>query len=1205
MYKFVFLFLTFVFHQVATGQDMWKSVPVERKSLRTDVSDQIIPEVFDAYQLEIQAVRNVLLSLPGEVNDVPVSEAHTIKLPLSDGELYTFVVWESPVTEPGLADKFPTIKTFKGYKKGDKFTTARFTLGPSGFSGMVKAHEGLTFIDRLETESQNTYMVSRDKDYNDPIMSHPSLCGVENHEDVNSETPRPKWGTGKRNNTIELRKFRLALACTGPWGQRRGTVEKAMEDMIDLVNRSNLIFESEIAMRLVLIDNNERLIHLDPNNDPYTNTEQGLQILRQNTTIINQRIGSSNYEIGHVLSICYDVGGVAGGLICTENRGAGVTCFNAVSVNPGTVLVFTHEVGHQITASHTFNNCPGQEGQLSGTGYEPGSGNTIMAYPGACGPSNLGLPRQSYFHGANLEQMLFYTNFPNVNGYTCAEKVDIGNFLPVIDLPYTDGFTIPSSTPFYLNASATDDNEGDNLTYSWEQFDRQTSRPPGDPLGNCPLFISLNPSPSTARYFPNPQRIMSGEFFNRLEYLPNYTRDMTFRFIVRDDNPLGSAAVWEELKFKVDGNSGPFEILEPSEPKIWNFSERVDIEWDVANTDKAPVNCEFVDIFLFTGSRIDFDSEDMIILSERVPNNGKASVIIPAIASSRARIVVKASDNIFFTISRSDSRVLESTEPGFFMNVDKVKKETCLPDNVTYTFSTVGFAGLNDTIKFDIEGLPENITASFSNGNVMPGEETELELDLSGAKGNKEYIFTVKAYVENLDTIFRTLFLTTYGTDIDNMTLFSPAPEASGVDPVQTYTWLRLADAVGYELQVSASPAFDVLLINETLFDTVFNSTLFLPKSTLYFWRVRSFNDCKTGQWTDIQTFHTESFSCFDVKSGPLQVNISSTGRPTVEGTINVLEDTEVSEVSVNNLIGSHSRVSDLTVTLVAPSGKDVLLWNKKCPSALGFNLSLNDKSSLPIRCPLHVGNVHKPEEALSELKGEKTQGIWTIRIEDTEPGAGGRLTNFDLEFCTSVSTSNPFLVVNNTLTALARNTTALTQDFLLCDHPVKSPENLTYILTKIPAKGILTKNSTPLNTGDTFTQQDINDGIISYVHNTSENETDSFDFVVIDGESGWLPVHTFNITIDASSSSDDFESKEASIWIYPNPAQDVLNISTLDEFQTIQLIRIFDLNGNLITQKNWDLKSGTLEVGEFPRGIILLHIYYGDNVITKRVVLQ
>ena len=1205
MRKFVAVVVAIVFHHIVIGQNVWKPIQADRNNLRSDAPEHVMPEIFETYQLDNQSIRDILTKAPVEVNDKPVSETYTLALPLSDSQLHSFVIWESPVVEPGLAASFPFIKTYKGYKKDDKFTTVRFTVGPSGFSGMIKAHSDLTFIDKWGSENSDTYIVFSDKNYNDPMMSHPQLCGLHDHNEISHDTPRPRWGKGSRNNTIELRKFRLALACTGPWGQRRGTVEKVMEDMMDLVNRSNLIFESEIAMRLVIIDDNEKLIHLDPNNDPYTNTEQGLQILRQNTTIINQRIGSNTYDIGHVLSICYDVGGVAGGLICTENRGAGVTCFNSVSVNPGTVLVFTHEVGHQITASHTFNNCPGQEGQLSGTGYEPGSGNTIMAYPGACGPSNLGLPRQSYFHGANLEQMLFYTNFPNVNGYTCAEKVDIGNFLPVIDLPYTDGFTIPASTPFYLNASATDDNEGDNLTYSWEQFDRQTSRPPGDPLGNCPLFISLNPSPNSSRYFPNQQRIMSGEFFNRLEYLPNYTRDMTFRFIARDDNPLGSGVSWEELKFKVDGNSGPFEILEPSEPKIWNFSERVDVEWDVANTDKAPVNCSFVDIFLFIGSRVDFDSDDMIILSERVPNTGKSSVIIPAIASNRARIVVKASDNIFFTLSKSDSRILESSEPGFFMNVDKVKKETCLPENVTYTFNTVGFAGLSDIIKFEIEGLPENITATFSNDQVMPGENTELEIDLSQARGNKEYIFTVKAFVENLDTIFRTLFLTTYGTDIDNLTLFSPAPESSGVDPVQTYTWQRLEDAVGYELQVSDSPSFNELIISEILYDTVFNSTLFLPKSTLYFWRVRSFNDCKTGKWTDIQTFHTESFSCFDVQSGPLQVNISSTGRPTVEGTLNVLEDTEVSEVSVNNLIGSHSRVSDLTVRLVAPSGKDVLLWSKKCPSALGFNLSLNDKSSLPIRCPLHVGNVHKPEESLSKLKGEQTQGIWTIRIEDSEPGAGGRLTNFNLEFCTSVSTENPFLVVNNTLTALASNTTPLSEDFLFCDHPSSGPGNLTYILTRIPVGGILTKNSTPLTVGDTYTQQDINDGVIAYVHNTSSVDNDNFDFVIIDGESGWLPVHTFNITIDASSSNNDFTSNQNRIWIYPNPAQDMLNISSLDENQSIQMIRVSDVNGHLMTQRKWDQKSASLEVADFPRGIILLHIYYGDHVITKRVVLQ
>ncbi len=1187
-------------------KNYWALQQVEKNNFNSLKINEVLPKEYNVFSLESEDIRNYLRQLPGEINDKPIDQTHIVKLPLSDGQLHDFILWESAVMEEGLVAKYPQIKTYKGYKKDHRATTVRITLGTSGLSGMVKNGTELTFIDKINSVEEEKYIVYRGDDYDDPMLSHPNLCGLHDHSEITSEQQKPRWGLGKRNEMMELRKFRLALACTGPWGERRGSVEKAMEDMVALVNRSNLIFESEIAMRMVLIDNNERLINIDPNNDPYTNTTQGLEILRQNTNILNQRVGSANYDIGHVLSICFDVGGVAGGLICTINRGAGVTCYNSASLTAGTVLVFTHEVGHQITASHTFNNCPGQGGQLAlANGFEPGSGNTIMAYPGACGPSNLGIPRQSYFHGANLEQMLFYTNFPNVEGYNCAEKVDIGNFSPIINMPYASGFTIPQSTPFYLNASATDANEEDELTYSWEQFDAQTSRPPGEPFGNCPLFISLNPSQNTARYFPNPQRIMIGDFSNRLEYLPNYSRDMTFRFIVRDNNPLGTAAVWEELKFRVDGNAGPFRITEPSSPQNWTYSDRVDIEWDVANTNLAPVNCQFVDIFLFTGNRIDFDSDEMIILAERVPNDGLETVIIPAVTTNRARIVIKASDNIFFTLSRSDSRIIESTTPGFFMNVDNVRKATCLPEKVSYVFNTVGFSGLTDSIRFEINGLPSNIKANFNKNQLIPGESTELELDLTQAKGNNDYTFTVIAYVDGLDTISRTLFLTTFGTDIDEMTLFSPAPEASGVDPIQNYTWLRLNDAIGYELQVSTSPAFDELIISETLFDTVYNSSLFLPKSTLYFWRIRAFNNCKIGDWSDIQTFHTESFNCFEVKSGPLVVNISATGRPTIEGTVNVLENSVVSEVSVNNLTGSHSRVSDLVVTLVSPSEKEVLLWNKKCPSALGFNLSLNDKSMLPIRCPLHVGNVHQPEQPLSSLNGENTQGIWKIRIEDTESGAGGRLTNFDLEFCTSVSTNNPALLNNNILIAPANAKTRVTPSALECTHPTKSPESLVFIITKLTAKGLITKNDQPLRVGERFTQEDINNGRIEYVHNTLLYDIDSFEFVIIDGEGGWLPINTFNIEIDNSSSSDDLKVKENKIWVYPNPAQSNINITSLDELQNIDQVKVYNINGQLIEQIYWNQTTGALDVASLPRGVIILQISVGNALIAKRVLLK
>lgn len=49
----------------------------------------------------------------------------------------------------------------------------------------------------------------------------------------------------------------------------------------------------------------------------------GQSLVGQNTTVLNARIGSGSYDIGHVFSICSDVGGVVDGYICTSSKGQG------------------------------------------------------------------------------------------------------------------------------------------------------------------------------------------------------------------------------------------------------------------------------------------------------------------------------------------------------------------------------------------------------------------------------------------------------------------------------------------------------------------------------------------------------------------------------------------------------------------------------------------------------------------------------------------------------------------------------------------------------------------------------------------------------------------------------------------------------------------------------------------------------------------
>ena len=72
-------------------------------------------------------------------------------------------------------------------------------------------------------------------------------------------------------------------------------------------------------------------------------------------------------------------------------------------------------------------------------------------------------------------------------------------------------YTVPVSTPLMLiTAEAADPDDGQVLTYGWEQFDLGAQGPPNTDDGSRPIFRSFPPQLTPVRYLPQMSDILSG-----------------------------------------------------------------------------------------------------------------------------------------------------------------------------------------------------------------------------------------------------------------------------------------------------------------------------------------------------------------------------------------------------------------------------------------------------------------------------------------------------------------------------------------------------------------------------------------------------------------------------------------------------------------------------------------------------------------------
>jgi subtilisin-like proprotein convertase family protein len=1193
---FSLLFINFV---VLQGQHFFtisNDVPSHMK-----ISEDF-PDKYQSYELDVDKIREYT----GVLNS---NAKNKLKLYLPDprGKMIEFEVFEALVVEPGLALKYPNIRTFKGFS-ADRRMVTRFDLGPYGFHASVRSPKGEYYIDPASRSSQN-YVVAYYLDEQDPDK-YSFTCGVE--EKIHPIRLRDMQKSLTVNSDkVEFLQYRIAIACTGVFGQLRGSVENALADIITANNRLNQIFENELGVRFVLIEDNDKVVFIDPNNDPYENPGVGGEILRQNTRILDQFVGRQSYDLGHVFTRgCSDVGGVAfGSGLCdptfgpNNRKGAGVTC------NPNQVRINTaaHEIGHQLSASHTWTRCGGgSEGQFAqGTAFEPGSGNTIMSYANLCGSDNVPGGSFDTYHWGSLNQMYNFMRTEGFSGYECAQKVLSDNHLPVVEIDISNNLHIPINTPFYLTGTVTDQDE-DQLSYSWEQVNSSpASVALGEVVGDGAAFRVFRPGNSPTRIIPRPVNLFSNLGTND-ELLPSYSRRLDFALVVRDNNPEIGGVSWDFARFRATDIAGPFMVISPNGGENLRAGSKVDVRWDVSNTDQAPVNCQFVDIYLSMNQALFDGSSNFIQLAAKVPNNGLAEVIIPNVTTTSGRIVVVGHENIFFDISNFNIGIQESDVPVAYFETNTFFDNLCLPNTTEVEVSTAGLGGFEGIMHFDVTGVPEGANLNFSKDQIEAGDLFTIGFDFSNEVPTGVYQVIIKGSGEDTDTLERIFTVQVVSTDFSDFTVVGPENGKTGTELVPFFNWTEAFNATEYEFQLSTSPAFppnETLVINTTSTNYIPLATL--DRATVHYWRVKPINICSDEEFSETWVFNTAVLQCQSFQQDNDRRLISPTGTPTVEQDVIIPLDGQLEEIGVKNLRINHTMFNDLRVSLVAPDGEAAVIFDRICFGSRSMNHGFSDNAPGPFNCAFVGTQQFQPVQAFDKFKGKDIFGLWKIRVEDTRPENGGELTTFTLEVCTNVSFSPPFVVHNDTLRIRPNANEPISSEILLVDDADSGPQDLVYTLVDNVRNGYLTLDGSIINIGAKFTQQQINDRRLRYFQ-TEENDDDSFKFIVEDGLGGWISVTNFNILVDENATSNTLEVSKAEldVSVYPNPAFDQVNILIHESLNENVKFTITDINGRLVSNGIIQGNHSAIDLWNLNSGIYILGLHTSrGNAIHKLIV--
>lgn len=563
------------------------------------------------------------------------------------------------------------------------------------------------------------------------------------------------------------------------------------------------------------------------------------------------------------------------------------------------------------------------------------------------------------------------------------------------------------------------------------------------------------------------------------------------------------------------------------------------------------------------------------------------------------------------------SLVVTGIASDFTFGTTNSAQTVCSNNDAVYTFA-YDEVGNPPSTNLTANNVPTGATVNFSQnsinadgnfdvtfGNLIAVPAGTYEIDIIGDNGSESETKRVELRVIHAD-------FSSYP-----QSLSTPANGALGQPRSLDVTWASNVNAENYYVEVSTDPSFTTVDFSGTESDVNFALSN-LNAETVYYWRVRPDNSCAMGNWSETYSFQTGTIDCSFVYTATdtpvaisnLQDN-SGTGMGNGWSIANInVTDTYTIDSMTAYINLTHTWLADLTLYLEAPDDSFITMIDGACTDNDDIDATFTDAGSAPAcsGIPAISGNI-TPDQPMSTFNNKNINGNWQFYVNDPHNGDDGTIRDFTLNVCSVAPVSGVPSFVNNGITVPASSTyTILNTD--INGTSAFAPTDIQYRLLALPTLGNIELSGTPLMIGDTFTQEQVNTGLVTYTntHVCGVNANDSFVADVFDtNTNGWIPNQTIPITIDCLLSANEFTLDNIGIW--PNPNNGEFNVRFNNPTSERISMTLFDIQGRRVYQEAFEEETGlfdkSINLGALSEGVYLLNIRQGNKVGTKKIVIN